>query len=172
MVHLRSLVALAALTLIPCLAFADSMAASPSMGAGPTGYDFLIGTWTCTSSAATAMGGPSTSTLTASRAQAGGAIYIRSTGKGFDEAGYAVYSPKSKTWWNPNAFADGGYSTESSTQSGKKTVWTGVYVTASGKTIHIRDTYMLSSMTKFTDLDEIQAGGAWKAQYTITCTKH
>ncbi len=162
-------VALAALAVVPCAAQAQS---SPSMvGVGAHGYDFLIGTWTCKSNTPSPLGGPSTSTLTGSRSDAGG-LFLRSTGKGFDEAGYIAYAAKSKTWWNPNGFSDGGYSEESSTQTGKKTVWTGSYYSAaSGKTVQIRDTYTISTMNQFTDLNEVQSAGAWKTQYTITCTK-
>jgi hypothetical protein len=69
--------------------------------------------------------------------------------------------------------ADGSYGTESTTQTGKTTVWTGpAFYGATGKTAQNRDTDVILSSTKFTDLGEYQADdGAWKTQYNLTCTK-
>lgn len=166
-------VALAALAATPGVAQAQPMAMSAAtLGVGAHGWDSLIGTWTCTNTTPSAIGGPSTTTIKVSRSTAGPQLFIRISGTNFDATSYQVYSAKTKTWWNPSAYADGSYSSESTTQTGKKTVWSGPYVNAaSGKTMQIRDTYAFVSSNKFTDLGEYQAGGAWKTQYTNTCTR-
>ena len=118
------------------------------------------------------MGGPASTTLTFSRSNAGSALFIRVTGKNFDGTSYLAYESKTKTWWNPSALADGGYADESTTDTGKKTVWTGSFFNAaSGKTLQVRDTYAMPSLAKYIDLGEYQSGGTWKTQYNTTCTK-
>jgi hypothetical protein len=165
------LVTLAALAVLANTGLAQSKMSASMVGVGPNGYDWLIGTWTCTTNMPSAMGGPSVTTLTASRS-AGGAIFLRSIGKGFDESGYLAYAPKTKTWWNPDAFADGSFESESTTQTGKKTVWTGSFFDASsGKLTHTRDTYVVVRMKTFTDLGEHRSAGGWTATYNITCKK-
>jgi hypothetical protein len=165
-------VTLVALAIAPCAAQAQPTAWSPSMvGVGPHGYDWMIGRWSCTNSMPSPMGGPSTSmsTVTASN---GGGVFFRNTGKNFDNSYYAVYVSKTKAWLSPFIFGDGSYGSESTTRTGKKIVWTGsVFDTASGKTMQVRDTDVMLSATKYTDLGEYQSGGIWKAQYNLTCTK-
>jgi hypothetical protein len=118
-----------------------------------------------------AMGGPTATTLAVSRAT-NGSLAIHVTGTNFDAVGYVAYNPATKTWWNPSALATGDSSTESSQQTGKKTVWTGpFYQAATGKSTPIRDTYTLASPTVYHDLSEIQTGGSWKTVGNITCTK-
>ena len=71
----------------------------------------------------------------------GGALFYRSSGENFDNSWYAVYVPNTKTWFAPFIVSDGSYGTESTTQTGKKIVWTGTgYFADSGKTLPIRDT--------------------------------
>jgi hypothetical protein len=160
---------LVALAFTPCAVLSQSSPAS--VGVGPHGYDFLIGTWSCSNSMPSRMGGPSTSTLTFARSAAG-SISVHVTGTNFDGLGYVVYAGKTKTWWNPSAVGNGDYSTESSQQTGKKTVWSGHYFDSStGKTTPIRDTYTITSMTSYKDLSEAQMGGSWKTQANTTCTK-
>ncbi len=165
-------VTLAALAVAPCAAQAQPTAWSASMvGVGPHGYDWAIGRWSCTNSMPSPMGGPSTSTSTVT-ASNGGGVFFRNTGKNFDNSYYAVYGSKTKAWLSPFIFADGSYGSESTTQTGKKIVWTGsVLDAASGKTMQVRDTDVMLSATKYTDLGESQSGGIWKAQYNLTCTK-
>lgn len=165
----KHLAILAVLALVPSIA---SAAMSPSMvGVGSHGYDFLIGTWTCKNAMPSAMGGPATTTLNVARV-ANGSLSVHITGTNFDGMGYVVYAAKTKTWWNPSTLATGDYSTESTQQTGKKTVWTGPFNdVASGKTMEIRDTYTESSMSVFHDLSEAQIAGTWKTVGNTTCTK-
>lgn len=160
---------LALLALAPCAAL--SQAAAPAMaGVGPSGYDFMLGNWTCTNSQPSKMSGPATSTIAVTKT-AGGALAIHSSGTGYDAMGYVVYVPATKTWLNPSAYADGSTSNESTTGTGAKSTWTGSYVDAAGgKKTAIRDKYVFSS-TQFTDVSQAKIGGAWKTQGTITCTK-
>lgn len=160
---------LALFALAPCAA--QSQSNVMSVGVGQHGYDFLIGTWSCTNSIPSRMGGPSSTTLTFGRS-ASGSISVHVTGANFDGLGYVVYAAKTKTWWNPSAVGNGDYSRESSQQTGKTTVWTGEYFDAStGKTIPIRDTYTMANMNSYSDLSEAQVGGTWKTEGKITCTK-
>jgi hypothetical protein len=174
MKNLPWFVALALLAVAPCAAQPQSMTSSSlTQGVGAHGYDFLIGTWSCVNSMPpTPMSGPTNTTLTFSRSGQGTSLFVRVTGKNFDAASYIAYTAKTKTWWNPAALADGSYSDESTSATGKSVVWSGPYFDAgSGKTTQIRDTYARVTANKYTDLGEIQSGGAWKAIYKSTCTK-
>lgn len=68
--------------------------------------------------------------------------------------------------------ANGGYGTESSQQTGKKTVWSGPFTDpATGKTVQVRDTYTFPNLTTYTDLYQANVGGTWKTEGNTTCTK-
>lgn len=167
--RLCAFLTLPVLALLPCAAQSQSNAIT--VGVGPHGYDFLIGTWSCTNSMPSRMGGPSATTITFARSGAG-STSVHVTGTNFDGMGYVVYAAKTKTWWNPSALGNGDHSTESSQQTGKNTIWTGSYFNASTvRTIPIRDTYTMSTLTSFNDLSEAQIGGTWKVQAKTTCTK-
>jgi hypothetical protein len=160
--------------LLFALAFSSSIARaamSPSMvGVGPHGYDFMIGSWSCKNSVPSTLGGPAATTVTVARA-ANGSLSVHVSGTNFGAMGYVAYEPKTKTWWNPSVLATGDYSTESTQQTGKKTVWAGPFFdAASGKTMMIRDTYTMGPAS-FTDLSEAQIGDTWKTEGNTTCTK-
>lgn len=160
-------VALCAMLPVRALSAVDTS----TVGVGAHGYDFLIGTWSCKNVAPSAMEGPSTTTERFERA-ANGSLAIRLTGAGFDAMGYIVYAPKTKTWWNPSMLANGGYGTESSRETGKKTVWSGPFTDpATGRTVQVRDTYTFSNLTTYTDLYQANVGGQWKTEGNTTCTK-
>jgi len=143
---------------------------SATFGAGPHGYDYMIGTWSCVNSMPpSAMGAPAELTETVSKS--GGVLLFHSTGKNDDVSVYNVYVPKKKMWLSPFIVSDGTYGSESTTQSGKTVVWTGsFYEPGSGKMLPTRDTYT-NEATKYVDLGEDQIGGTWKAEYRLTCTK-
>lgn len=165
-------ITVAALVAAPCAARAQSTMMSSSMlGVGPHGWDYYVGTWTCSNSVPSAMSGPASQTLTVSRSHAGG-LFFRVTAKSFDESGYVTYAMNTKTWWNPASYYDGSYSLETSTDTGKKNVWTGTYFNAaSGKTMPIRDTYTMLSPTNYTDMTQLKSGAVWKTSYNGNCTK-
>jgi hypothetical protein len=170
MTRFLSLSVLALFALMPCRALPQSSMMSTQIGVGPHGYDFAIGTWSCTNSMPSAMSGPATTTLTLARSPQG-SLMFHSTGGNFDSVGYVAYNAKTKTWWNPGSVGDGSYSIESTMQSGPKSVWTGTFFNAATrKTTPIRDTYNFSA-TKYTDITQVQAGGAWKTVANIACTK-
>ena len=170
MTRFLCLAMLAFLALAPSQALSQSNMMSMQIGVGPHGYDFAIGTWSCTNSMPSAMSGPASTTLTLTRSPQG-SLMFHSTGGNFDSVGYVAYNAKTKTWWNPGAVGDGSYSTESTQQTGRKTVWTGTFFdAATRKTTPIRDTYAFGA-TKYTDVTQLQTGGVWKTVANVACTK-
>lgn len=154
-------------SLLPCAAFGATPDAS---GNGAHGYDWLIGTWTCKNAAAATIGGPATQTVTFRKAAGG--IGVSVTGSGFERSGYVAYDAAHATWWRPFSYPNGNHYVESTTQTGKKTVWTGPYTdVASGATFMVRDTFTVESPTQYTDVGEFQSGNAWKVGYDGVCTK-
>ena len=171
MLRFISILALVAPLFVASLARAESAMTPASIGVGPTGYDWLIGTWACTNSMPSAMGGPATTTLKASRPNQGD-VQFHVTGTDFDVTGYIAYDAKTKTWFNPVALGSGAAGLETSKQTGSKVVWTGMFMDpGSGKHTSIRDTYTLSAMNEFVDLTEINDGGTWKVASKTTCKK-
>lgn len=152
----------------PCAAQSQMMSASMP-GMGPHGFDWAVGTWSCTNSMPSPMGGPSHQTLTVTRTN-GGAIMYHATGTNFDNTWYNLYVAKTKTWWSPFIVSDGTYGSESSAMSGKKMIWVGTASDTSGRSMQVRDTVTYSA-TKTTDLGEYKTTGAWKEQYDVTCMK-
>ena len=152
----------------PCTARSQAMSASMN-GVGPHGFDWSIGTWSCTNSMPSPMGGPSSQMLKVTRTSSGALMY-HATGANFDNTWYNVYLPKTKSWTSPFMLADGSYGSESTSQTGKTIVWTGTAVDPNGKTMQVRDTTGYSG-TKYTDLGEARSGAVWKKQYNVTCTK-
>lgn len=162
----------AAFVMAPCIAPAQSPMSASSYGVGPHGWDYYIGTWTCTNTMApSAQSGPATVAVKISASNAGAPLFFRATGPGYDQSGYVSYVSKTKTWSNPASYSDGSYSLESTTQTGKKTTWSGTYFNAaSGTTAHLRDTYTLNP-GRYTDLTEMNTGSGWKTTASSTCTK-
>lgn len=166
-----ALVLMALGAVLPSAALRAAPMTSASMGVGPHGYDSLIGSWTCKNSMPSPMGGPAVTAVTIGRS-VNGALSVHVTGTNFESGGYVVYTPKTKTWWNPSTVASGGYGTESTQQTGKKATWTGPFTDpSSGKTTQVRDTYTWVSSTTFTDLFQVETNGTWKTEGNSTCTK-
>lgn len=166
-----SVAAFAAACLAPGAAQSQTMSGS-MVGAGPHGYDWLIGKWSCVNDSPSPTNGPANTTLQVARSNAGSALSVRVTGNGFDGSGYIVYAASTKRWTNPSIYPDGTFANEATTNTGAKTVWTGPLVNgATGKTTQSRDTYTFVSPTKFVDVGATMSGGVWKKQYTSTCTK-
>ncbi len=165
-------IAVAASTLVPSLAArASSSMAMSAVGAGPSGYDWYVGTWSCKNTMAPSkLGALQSSTFTASKLKDGN-IAIHAMSPNGDVGAYNSYDPKSKTWYSPFADAGGNYGSESTQQSGQTILWTGTFYSAGGEATPIRDTYTMHSMTEQYDLSEAQIGGVWKATAKTTCTK-
>lgn len=164
-----SAIVLTTFVLAPGAALAQTSISPSAVGVGPSGFDWAIGTWSCTNSMPSPMGGPATQTLTVSKTN-GGALMYHAVGENFDNTWYNVYVPATKSWLSPFIVNDGTHGVESTTQTGAKIVWIGTATDPKGKTMPVRDTNMFTA-TKYTDLGEIQSGGTWKAQYQVTCTK-
>lgn len=149
----------------------DSMSMS-TIGAGPSGNDWLVGTWSCKNTMAPSkLGALASSSFTATKLKDGN-IMIRTASPNGDVTAYNSYLPSSKTWYAPYADSGGYYGSESTQQTGKTIVWTGTFNSPTGgAATPIRDTYTMLSMTKYYDLSEAQVGGTWKATAKTTCTK-
>lgn len=168
----RSTIAVAvfAAAIFPVFAYASNMSMS-AVGAGPNGYGWLLGTWSCINTmAASPLGSLPSSNFTATKLSDGN-IYIHAMSPNGDVSAYYAYAPKTKTWNSPFADSGGYYGNESSQQSGKTIVFSGMFYMGSGSAVPIRDTYTMLSMRKYYDLSEAKTGGAWKATAKTTCTK-
>lgn len=155
--------------LAPSVAHSQMMS-DDAYGAGPHGYDWMVGTWSCTNPNPSKTSGPAHQTQTVTKAN-GGAILFHITGANMDYSNYDVYVASKKMWVSPVSGADGTYGNESTSDTGKRIVWVGsTFFPDSGKTMPTRDTFA-NSANKFTDLGETNSGGVWKTAYKITCTK-
>ena len=161
-----------AAAIFPAVAVGASNAMSMSaVGAGPAGYDYLVGTWSCKNTmAASKLGALPSSSLTATKLK-DGSILIRTASPNGDVTAYNTYLPSSKTWFSPYADSGGYYGYESTQQSGKSIRWTGIFYSPSGGATPICDTYTMLAMTKQYDLSEAKVGGSWKVTARTTCTK-
>jgi hypothetical protein len=165
-------VVLATFVAVPCATTPGSAASAPAgVGAGPHGYDWILGNWSCVNPNPGPMSGPATSSYTASRANDGAGIVIHAKGKGYDQTTYLAFDPKTKIWRGPASYADGSYESESSTGTGTKVGWTGTYYSPSGAATKVRDNYTLLGPNKQLDVGQSQVGGTWKNTYSITCTR-
>jgi hypothetical protein len=157
--------------LFPVLAPAASNMSMSTVGAGPNGYDWYVGTWTCKNTMAPSkLGGLSSSTFTATKLK-DGSIFIHSASPNGDVTAYLAYVPKTKTWYAPFSDSGGNYGYESSQQSGKTIQSVGTFYGTSGDPTPIRDTYIMLNMRTQYDLSEAKIGGAWKTTAKTTCTK-
>jgi hypothetical protein len=142
-----------------------------SSGTGAHGYDWLVGTWTCKNDHPTTIGGPANQKDVVALANGGG-LFEHVTWSGYERSGYIGYLPSTKTWFKQISYPNGDYYRESTTQTGKTTVWSGPYtVAATGATMQVRDTYTIASESELSDVGEYQSGGVWKTGYSGTCTK-
>jgi hypothetical protein len=172
----RLIIAFAALAavLAPNLAAparADTPMSVSTVGAGPHGYDYMVGTWSCTNPMhASALGALPSTTITATKVKDGN-IILRTASPNGDVTAYNAYLPKTKTWYAPFADSGGKYGTESTQGTGKTIQWIGTFYDADGTQTPIRDTFTMLSMTKQVDVSEAKVGGAWKVTAKTTCTK-
>jgi hypothetical protein len=152
-------------------ALGDTPMSVSAVGAGPHGYDFMVGTWTCTNPMhASELGALASTTLTATRVKDGN-ILIRTASPNGDVTSYNAYLAKTKTWYAPFADSGGKYGTETTQGTGKTIRWIGTFYDTDGTMTPIRDTFTMLSMSKEVDLSEAKVGGAWKVMAKTTCTK-
>lgn len=152
-------------------ALADTPASVSAVGAGPHGYDFMVGTWSCTNTVHPSELGALASTTIAATKVKDGNILIRTASPNGDVTSYNAYVPKTKTWYAPFADSGGKYGTETTQESGKTIHWVGTFYDTDGSMTPIRDTFTMLSMTKQLDVSEAKVGGAWKVTAKTTCTK-
>ncbi len=168
-----ALVACAAV-LAPSLAtpaLSDTPMSVSVVGAGPHGYDWMVGTWSCTNPMhASALGALASTTITATKVRDGN-IMLRTASPNGDVAVYYSYLPRTKTWYTPFADSGGKYGTESTQGTGKTIRWIGTFYDTDGTPTPIRDTFTMLSMTKEVDLSEAKTGGVWKVTAKSTCIK-
>lgn len=172
----RLILALAACAaaLAPSLA-APASAETPmsvsTVGAGQHGYDYMVGTWSCTNPMhPSELGALASTTITATKLTDGN-ILIRTASPNGDVTSYSAYLPKTKTWYAPFADSGGKYGSESTQEAGKTIHWIGTFYDADGAVTPIRDTFTMLSMTKQVDVSEAKVGGVWKVTAKTTCTK-
>jgi hypothetical protein len=174
MKRLTIVVAACATVLAPSLArpaLADAPMSMSSVGAGPHGYDFMVGMWSCTNTMQPSELGALTSVTSTSTKLKDGNIMIKTASPNGDVTAYNVYVAKTKTWYAPFADSGGKYGTESTQQTGKTIRWVGTFYDTDGTATPIRDTFTMLSMTKQLDVGEAKIGGAWKVTARTTCTK-
>jgi hypothetical protein len=142
-----------------------------AVGAGPTGYDWLVGTWSCKNSMQPSkLGALSSASVTAAKLR-DGSIALHTSSPNGDVTVYYAYVPSTKMWYSPFVDSGGNYGYESTQQSGKAVLWVGTFYLTNGSTTAIRDTYTMLGMSKYYDLSEAKAGGTWKTVAKTTCTK-
>jgi hypothetical protein len=152
-------------------ALGDTPMSMSAVGAGPHGYDWLVGTWSCTNTMRPSeLGALASTTLTATKLK-DGSIIVRTASPNGDVTSYYAYLPKTKTWYTPFADSGGKYGTETTQQTGKTIRWLGTFYDTDGTATPIRDTFTMLSMTKQADLSEAKVGGVWKITAKTTCTK-
>lgn len=172
----RLIVALAACAAVfaPSLAgpvLADTPMSVSAVGDGPHGYDWMVGTWSCTNPMhPSELGALASTTLTATKVKDGN-IMIRTASPNGDVTAYDTYLAKTKTWYAPYADSGGMYGSEATQGTGKTIRWIGSFYDADGSVTPIRDTFTMLSMTKQVDLSEAKVGGVWKVTAKTTCTK-
>jgi hypothetical protein len=161
-----------ALSVLFSSAAAESAPMSSSVvGAGPSGYDWLVGTWSCTNSMQPSkLGALPSTTLTATKLK-DGSIALHTASPNGDVTVYYAYVPSTKTWYSPFVDSGGNYGYESTQQSGKTILWTGTFRLTNGSVTPIRDTYTMLGTSKQYDLSEAQVGGLWKTVAKTTCTR-
>lgn len=166
--NLSVLAALLAAVLLPVGSGAQMMSGS----GGSHAFDWMLGNWSCKNTFPSALAGPAVQMLTATRSATTGSIIWRYTGKDYDQYGFLSHDSKSGTWWFSWAYPGGAVGNESSKESGKITHWTGmIYDPATGKHLHLRDTYTLYSPSKFNDTGWDDSSGSMKIGYNGTCTR-
>lgn len=163
-----------AAAIVPTLAgpaLADTSMSESAVGAGPHGYDYMVGTWSCTNPMhPSELGALASTTITATKLK-DGSIMIRTASPNGDVTAYNTYLAKTKTWYSPFADSGGKYGTEATQETGKTIRWIGTFYDTDGTATPIRDTYTMLSLTKQVDLSEAKVGGVWKATAKTTCAK-
>lgn len=153
------------------LALADTPMSVSAVGVGPHGYDWMVGTWSCTNPMhPSELGALASTTITATKVKDGN-IMIRTASPNGDVTSYSTYIAKTKTWYAPYADSGGKYGTETTQETGKIIHWIGTFYDIDGTMTPIRDTFTMLSMSKQVDVSEAKAGGVWKVTAKTTCTK-
>ncbi len=152
-------------------ALGDTPMSMSAVGAGPHGYDYMVGTWSCTNTMhPSELGALASTTITATKLKDGN-ILIRTASPNGDVSAYNAFGAKTKSWFAPFADSGGKYGTEMTQETGKTIRWTGTFYDTDGTATPIRDTFTMLSMTKQVDLGEAKVGGVWKVTAKTTCTK-
>lgn len=169
------------ITLAACAAVLAPSLATPApaetpmsvsgVGVGSHGYDWMIGTWSCTNPMhPSELGALASTTITATKVKDGN-VMVRTASPNGDVTSYYAYLPRTKTWYSPYADSGGKYGTETTQETGKTIHWIGTFYDTDGTVTPIRDTFTMLSMTKQVDLSEAKAGGVWKVMAKTTCVK-
>lgn len=115
MKKLLGIVAFAALVTAPGVTVAQSDAS-----AAHHAYDWLIGSWSCTNSMPSSVGGRASQTMTAPRSSMPDTLVMHFTGTNFDQYGFLTYETATRTWWISWAYPGGNVEQESTTMPASK----------------------------------------------------
>lgn len=150
---------------------ADNPMSISAVGVGPHGYDYVLGTWSCSNPMhPSELGSLPSTTQTATKVRDGN-IMFRTASPNGDVTSYNTYLAKTRTWYGPFADSGGKYGTETTRDTGKTIRWVGTFYDTDGTATPIRDTFTMLSMTKQVDVSEAKTGGVWKVTAKTTCTK-
>src|SRR5579864_2287047 len=82
-------------------ALGDTQMSMSAVGVGPHGYDWMVGTWSCTNPMhPSELGALASTTITATKVKDGN-IMIRTASPNGDVTSYNAYLGKTKTWYAP-----------------------------------------------------------------------
>jgi|SRR5580698_1522994 hypothetical protein len=160
-----------AAVLAPGLALGNTTMSVSAVGAGPHGYDWMVGTWSCSNPMQPSALGALASTMQTVSKVKDGNIMIRTASPNGDVTAYDAYLASTKTWYGPFADSGGKYGTETTQGTGKTIRWVGTFYDNDGAATPIRDTFTMLSMTRQVDVSEAKVGGVWKVMAKTTCTK-
>jgi len=186
-----SLGAVALMFLSPCVARAD---ATPlpltEIGVGSHGYDFIAGFWKC-ESAGDDIEHPTHTYIYATRSGMANAVVLVWESSWGQATQTLSYDAKTNVWTatfagepDPNVGVQQdakflkplygevySHGSESTSDSGPRTVWSGVGVFPGNAHRPIRDTWTFASLTQLEDITEEQIDGKWTMWDADKCVK-
>lgn len=143
------------------------------IGVGPHGYDFLVGRWKCNESAQFQGKWAPKAFMFKIELLGEGSLSLLWSAKLVPVKNVVTfdYLSEIKTWSASAAYFDGTRASETTTDTGQKTVWTGSELNPRSQKTFDRDTWTFPSLDEFTDVAEQQIGGTWTVVGNSTCRR-